>query len=101
MVDPSGDFSIPKYAVSFVTLLGPGHLICILSFGSAWIAALFLHQIKAQSMFTRTPKTMVVIGLIVGLVAAGQFIQCKSTKASKRNEADMSGKPGEFDDAIE
>jgi hypothetical protein len=52
-------------------------------------------------MFTRTPKTVVVIGLIVGLITAGQFIQCKSTKASKRNAADMSGKTGEFDDDIE
>ena len=49
----------------------------------------------------RTPKTMVVIGLIVGLVTAGQFIQCKSTKSSKRNASDMSGRPGEFDDDIE
>src|SRR5687768_18444941 len=45
-------------------------------------------------------KTSMVIGAIVLVISASQFIQCKTTKTDTRNTMDMSGDPDEFDDAI-
>jgi hypothetical protein len=51
-------------------------------------------------MKTTTSKTTVVISLFILVITAGQFTQCKTTKADTRNELDMSGDADEFDDAI-
>jgi hypothetical protein len=51
-------------------------------------------------MKINSPKTTLVIGIIILLIVSGQFIQCKTTKADTRNTMDMSGDPDEFDDAI-
>jgi hypothetical protein len=45
-------------------------------------------------------KPVAVIGILLLIVTAGQFIQCKTTKTDTRNMADLSGDPKEFDDAI-
>ncbi len=52
-------------------------------------------------MKSHTPKTTVVVSIIVLSIAASQFIQCKTTKADTRNTLDMSGNPDDFNDAIE
>ena len=46
-------------------------------------------------------KTVVVTASIVLFAISTQFIQCKTTKADTRNNADMSGDPNDFNDAIE
>src|SRR5688572_8792882 len=46
------------------------------------------------------PRTTLVTGVIIFIIAAGQFVQCKSTKADKRNTVDMTGDPYDFDDDI-
>jgi hypothetical protein len=46
-------------------------------------------------------KLFVLLGLIFVVVAANVLIQCKTTKVDKRNEADLSGDPDDFNDAIE
>jgi hypothetical protein len=51
-------------------------------------------------MKLRAPRTTMVITIIVVIVTAGQFVQCKTTKADTRATSDMSGDPREFDDAI-
>src|SRR5215212_2412564 len=47
------------------------------------------------------PKTTMVMALIVVIISASQFIQCKTTKGDTRNSPDMSGDPNDFNDAIE
>ncbi|HEY1201257.1 MAG TPA: hypothetical protein VGE79_09765, partial [Niastella sp.] len=46
-------------------------------------------------------NTTIVIGIIIIVVTASQFIQCKTTKVNKRTSTDISGQPDDFNDAIE
>jgi hypothetical protein len=46
-------------------------------------------------------KKLTVVGVLVLFITAVQFTQCKTTKSDTRNELDMSGDPGDFDDDIE
>jgi len=46
------------------------------------------------------PKTTAVISIMILVIMTSQLVQCKTTKADKRTELDMSGDPDEFDDAI-
>src|SRR3569833_370923 len=47
------------------------------------------------------PKTTLVISAIVFLMAATQFIQCKTTQSNTRNSSDLSGDPADFNLDIE
>jgi hypothetical protein len=46
------------------------------------------------------PKTTLVISIIILVVTAGQFTQCKTTKSDKRSAFDRTGDPYDFDDDI-
>src|SRR5215203_4877167 len=52
-------------------------------------------------MKLNAPKTTVVISIIVLIVSTSVLVQCKTTKTDTRNNADMSGDPDDFNDAIE
>jgi hypothetical protein len=52
-------------------------------------------------MKINTPKSTVIISMIIVVIASSQFIQCKTTKPDRRNEMDMSGDPDHFNEAIE
>jgi hypothetical protein len=46
------------------------------------------------------PKTTVAVSCLAAFIAITQFVQCKTTKESKRNEMDMSASTDNFSDDI-